>query len=99
MDFVKDLGRKRENKKTSQIENKNMIENYNALVEKYNEINTFSEQVVEKYNNLVEPPTKIIPSIVVKSLIFASSKTFCIMLNVLFIIGFIILLNCSKAKV
>lgn len=60
MDFVKDLGRKRENKKTSQIENKNMIENYNALVEKYNEINTFSEQVVEKYNNLVEKYNKCV---------------------------------------
>lgn len=60
MDFVKDLGRKRENKKTSHIENKNMIENYNALVEKYNEINTFSEQVVEKYNNLVEKYNKCV---------------------------------------
>lgn len=60
MDFVKDLGRKKENKKFNQIENKNMIENYNNLVEKYNEINSFSEQVVEKYNNLVEKYNKYV---------------------------------------
>ncbi len=60
MDFVKDLGRKKESKKFNQIENKNMIENYNNLVEKYNEINSFSEQVVEKYNNLVEKYNKYV---------------------------------------
>ncbi|MGB5823158.1 MAG: hypothetical protein WBH44_03725 [Proteocatella sp.] len=54
MDFVKDLGRKRESKKINHFENKNVIENYNALVEKYNEINTFSQGVVEKHNILVE---------------------------------------------
>lgn len=60
MDFVKDLGRKKENKNFNQIENKNMIDNYNNLVEKYNEINSFSEQVVEKYNNLVEKYNKYV---------------------------------------
>ena len=54
MDFVKDLGRKKESKKLSHIENKNIIENYNTLVEKYNEINGFSQDVVEKHNLLVE---------------------------------------------
>lgn len=54
MDFVKDLGRKKESKKLSHIENKNIIENYNSLVEKYNEINGFSQDVVEKHNLLVE---------------------------------------------
>ncbi len=54
MDFVKDLGRKKENKTINHIENKNVIENYNTLVEKYNEINAFSQEVVEKHNSLVE---------------------------------------------
>lgn len=60
MDFVKDLGRKKENNNFNQIENKNMIDNYNNLLEKYNEINSFSEQVVEKYNNLVEKYNKYV---------------------------------------
>ncbi|MGL5255544.1 MAG: hypothetical protein ACRC76_00800 [Proteocatella sp.] len=60
MDFVKDLGRKKENKKYNNLENKNMIDNYNNLVEKYNEINSFSEQVVEKYNVLVEKYNKYV---------------------------------------
>jgi len=60
MDFVKDLGRKKENKKLSHIDNNNIVENYNALVEKYNEINSFSQQVVEKHNVLVEKYNKYI---------------------------------------
>lgn len=60
MDFVKDLGRKKENKKLSHIDNNNIIENYNILVEKYNEINGFSQQVVEKHNVLVEKYNKYI---------------------------------------
>lgn len=54
MDFVKDLGRKKESKKTSNFENINLIENYNALVEKYNETKNFSQDVIEKHNLLVE---------------------------------------------
>jgi len=68
MDFVKDLGRKKENKKINHQENKNMIEGYNALVEKYNEINTFSQEAVEKHNTLVEKYNKYVESAMSESL-------------------------------
>ncbi len=54
MDFVKDLGRKKESKKTNNFENTNLMENYNALLKKYNETKNFSQDVVEKHNLLVE---------------------------------------------
>ena len=49
MDFVKDLGRKKESKKLSHIENKNIIENYNTLVEKYNQLAEDSETEKRRY--------------------------------------------------